>query len=85
MNFGQKVLTDVLELGMWSSSASWHAVTNEKARSKERWLLIRECNVLWVKIKRHPLVIQRQAQVSNEGKQREEKDGWSCFMAYQPL
>ena len=49
--FGQKVLTDMLEPEVWSSGDYWHADTNKKARSKNRWLLIEECDALWVKIK----------------------------------
>ena len=71
-NCGQKVPIDILELGMWSSYTCWHAVTNEKPRSKEGWLLIGECNALWVKIKRHLLVIQGETLVNDKGKWKEE-------------
>ena len=64
-----------MEQGMWLSSAWWHAVANEKARSKERWLLIGEGNALWVKIKRHPLVIQWEALVSEKENEKRKSAG----------
>ena len=44
----KKVLMDVLELGVWSGSACGHTIINKKARDKERWFIIRECNALLV-------------------------------------
>ena len=44
----KKVLTDVLELWAWLNDACWQDMINKKARGKESWLIIRECNALWV-------------------------------------